>query len=192
VSFSEHRLLAPAADEALTRLDVGRRIVQRLAQLVLARIVAVDQRAKDLHVHQAYLVMKRRMLQRGRDGMQALTSDPASIELQIADVESQLEETTESYREAKSSLSLLDGYIDHINAVLTRPEQHVSMQRVHMRVNLLGVRVDAPTSDEPTNPLDLTELHIGEGLRATVSLVRIPREELAPKEDLLARAERFL
>ena len=88
VSFSEHRLLAPAADEALTRLDVGRRIVQRLAQLVLARIVAVDQRAKDLHLHQAYLLMKWRMLQRGRDGMQVLTSDPASIEQQIADVRS--------------------------------------------------------------------------------------------------------
>ena len=192
VSFSEHRLLAPAADEALTRLDVGRRIVQRLAQLVLARIVAVDQRAKDLHLHQAYLVMKRRMLQHGRDGMQVLVSDPASIELQIADVNRALKETTESYREAKSSLSMLDGYIGHINAVLAHPEQQVGMERVHMRVNLLGVKVDAPTSDEPTNELELTDLFIGEGLRATIALVRIPREELAPKEDLLAQAERFL
>ena len=192
VSFSEHRLLAPAADEAGTRLEVGHRIVQRLAQLVLARIVAVDQRAKDLNLHQAYLVMKRRMLQRGRDGMQVLTSDPASIELQIADVERELAETTESYREAKGSLSMLDGYIDHINAVLTHPEQQMGMERIHMRLNLLGVKVDTPTSDEPTNPLDLTELHIGEGLRATVALVRIPRDELAPKEDLLAKAERFL
>jgi len=192
VSFSEHRLLAPAADEARTRLDVGHRIVQRLAQLVLARIVAVDERAKDLNLHQAYLVMKRRMLERGRDGMQVMTSDPASIELQIADVERELKETTESYREAKGSLSMLDGYIDHINAVLTHPEQQVGMERVHMRVNLLGVKVDTPTSDEPTNQLELTELHIGEGLRATVALVRIPREELAPKEDLLAKAERFL
>jgi hypothetical protein len=192
VSFSEHRLIAPAAGEALTRLDVGRRIVQRLAQLVLARIVAVDQRAKDLHLHQAYLVMKRRMLENGRDGMQALTSDPASIELQIADVERALKETTESYREAKGSLSMLDGYIDHINAVLMHPEQQVGMKSVHIRVNLLGVKVEAPTSDEPTNPLELTELNIGEGLRATIALVRIPREELAPKQDLLAQAERFL
>ena len=192
VSFSEHRLIAPAADEALTRVDIGRRIVQRLAQLVLARIVAVDQRAKDLAQHQAYLVMKRRMLQRGRDGMQALTSDPASIELQIADVERELKETTEGYLEAKSSLSLLDGYIGHINAVLTNPEQQVGIKRVHMRVNLLGFKVDEPTRDEPTNELELTDLYIGDGQRATIALVRIPREELAPKEDLLAQAERFL
>ncbi len=192
VSFSEHRLLAPAADEALNRLDVGRRIVQRLAQLVLARIVAVDQRVKDLALQQAYLVMKQRMLQRGRDGMQGLISDPAGIELQIADVDRALKETTESYLEAKSSLSLLDGYIDHINAVLTEPEQQVGMKRVHMRVNMMGFKVDASTSDEPANELELTELYIGEGLRATVALVRIPREELAPKENLLAQAERFL
>ena len=192
VSFSEHRLLAPTADEALTRLEVGRRIVQRLAQLVLARIVAVDQRAKDLALQQAYLVMKRRMLERGRDGMQVLTSDPASIEVQIADVDRALKETTEDYFEAKSSLSLLDGYIGHINAVLTNPEQQVGMKRVHMRLNLLGFKIDGPTSDEPTNELELTDLYIGEGLRAIIALVRIPRDELAPKENLLAQAERFL
>ena len=49
-----------------------------------------------------------------------------------------------------------------------------------------------PTSDEPTNELELTELYIGEGLRAIIALVRIPRDELAPKEDMLAQAERLL
>jgi len=192
VSFSEHRFLAPSADEALARLEVGRRIVQRLAQLVLARIIAVDQRGKKLQLHQAYLLMKWRMLQHGRNGMEVLVSDPATIEQQMADVDRQLKETTENYHEAKRSLSTLDGYIDHINAVLSHPEQQVGIERVHMRVSLLGIKADAPTSDEPTNELDLTDLFIGDGLRATIALVRIPREALAPKEDLLARAERFL
>ena len=108
------------------------------------------------------------------------------------DVERELKETTEGYLEAKSSLSLLDGYIGHINAVLTNPEQQVGIKRVHMRVNLLGFKVDEPTRDEPTNELELTDLYIGDGQRATIALVRIPREEVAPKEDLLAQAERFL
>jgi hypothetical protein len=192
VSFSDHRLIAPAADEAQTRIDVGRRIVERLAQLVLARIVAVDQRAKELAHQQAHLTMKRRMLQGGRNGLQVLMSDPAGIDQQIAEVERALKDTTEDYLEAKSSLSLLDGYIDHINAVLADSGHQVGMKQVHMRLNMMGFKIDAPTSDEPTNELDLTELNIGEGLRATVALVRIPRDELAPKEDLLAQAERFL
>jgi hypothetical protein len=192
VSFSEHRFLAPAADVAQTRLQVGRRIVQRLAQLVLARIVAVDARAKDLNLHHAYLVMKRRMLEHGRDGMQALVTDEGSIDLQLADVERALKETTADYREAKASLTTMDGYIEHINAVLAHPEEHVDMTRVAMRVNQLGVKVEEASGDEAVSELQLTDLSIGEGLAATIALVRIPREELAPKVDLLAQAERFL
>jgi hypothetical protein len=191
VSFSDHRLIAPGADEAQTRLEVGRRIVERLAQLVLARIVAVEQRAKELAFQQAHLMMKRRLLQGSRNGLQSLIIAPVGIDQQLADVEHALKDTTEDYLEAKSSLSLLDGYIDHINAVLADAEQQVGIKRVHMRVNMMGFKIDAPTSDEPTNELDLTELYIGEGLRATIALVRIPRDELAPKEDMLAQAERL-
>jgi hypothetical protein len=192
VSFSEHRFIAPAADEALARLDVGRRIIERLAQLILVRIVAIDQRGKDLQFHQAYLLMKWRMLQHGRNGMQVLVSDPASIEQQMAEVDSELKKTTENYYEAKKSLSTIDSYIEHINSVLLHPEQQVGIERVHMRVSLLGIKVDSAAGDDLTNELELTDLFIGDGMRATVALVRIPREELAPKQDLLAQAERFL
>jgi tRNA U55 pseudouridine synthase TruB len=192
VSFSDHRLIAAAADAAQTRLDVGHRIVRRLAQLVLARIVAVDARAKDLNLHHAYLVMKRRMLEHASGGMEALVTDPGSIDVELADVERALKDTTEDYREAKASLATMDGYIGHINAVLANPEQQVTMERVHLRVTLMGVKVDAPASDEPVQELDLTELGIGEGLRVTIALVRIPREEMTSREDLLAQAERFL
>jgi hypothetical protein len=192
VSFTAHRLLAPTEDAQHTRLDIGRRIMQRLAQLVLARIVAVDQEAKDLHLHQAYLGMKRRMLQRAHDGMEVLVTEGSSIEQQIAEVERELKTTTEGYREAKSSLKTLDGYIGHINAVLTRPEDHVTLSRTQLRLSLLGVKIEGAASDEPSHNLDLAELSIGDGLCATIALVRIPREELPPKEDLLARAARFL
>lgn len=192
VSFSDHRLIAPAAEEALTRIDVGRRIVERLAQLVLARIVAVEQRAKDLAFQQAHLMMKRRLLQGSRNGLQSLMVAPVGIEQQLADVEQALKDTTEDYLEAKGSLSLLDGYIDHINAVLTDSRQQVGLGRVHLRVDMMGFKIDEPTGEEPMNELDLTELYIGEGLLATIALVRIPRDELAAKKDLLAQAERFL
>ena len=63
---------------------------------------------------------------------------------------------------------------------------------VDLRVTLLGIKVDQPTSEEAFNELHLTDLFIGEGLSATVALVRIRRDDLPPKEDLLAQAERFL
>ncbi len=196
VSFSDHRLIAPAADEALTRLDVGRGIIERLGQLVLARIVAVEQRAKELAHQQAHLMMKRRLLQGTRTGLQGLMVAPVGIDQQMADIDHALKNATENYLEAKGSLSMLDGYIDHINAVLKDSGQLLGAKRVLMRLDMMGFKLDAATGDEPANEpandLELTELHIGEGLRAIIALVRIPRDELAPKKDLLAQAERFL
>ena len=48
VSFSGHRIVAPAATQAAARLEIGRRILLRLAQVALARIVAAESKATEL------------------------------------------------------------------------------------------------------------------------------------------------
>jgi hypothetical protein len=191
VSFTGHRLLAPTPDMAQTKLEIGRRIMQRLAELVLARIVGINQQTQDLSQSKALLGVQLRRLHRARDGMESLVIDGTSIEQQIRDVERQLKETAEGYVEAKSSLATLDSYIDQINAVLAHPEQQVSLAPARLRVNRMGVKVDEGSSEE-ADDLDLAELSIGEGLHATISLVRIPRTELPAKQDLLAQAQRAL
>jgi len=192
VSFSRHRLIAPAADEPGARLEIGMRIMQRLAQRVLARIVAVDQQAKDLELHKAYLAMKLRMLQHGRDGMEGLVGDPAAVEIQIADVQRALKEATVGYREAKGSLATLDGTLGHIDAVLMQPDLHVALVHHRMRVTLLGVKVEAAADDEPALDLELDDLSIGDGFTVTIALARIPRTELPARDGMLAKAERLL
>ena len=109
----------------------------------------------------------------------------------IRDVEQELKQATAGYAEAKGSLATLDGYIEQMNAVLGQPERHVTLQAQPLRLNRMGVKVD-PGSSEPADDLDLAELCIGEELRATVTLVRIPRAELPPRQDWLAQAERAL
>jgi hypothetical protein len=75
--------------------------------------------------------------------------------------------------------------------VLARPGEQVALTRVPLRLNRMGIEVEAGSS-EPAADLDLTELSLGDGLRATVALVRISRGELPPKEDRLAQAEKYL
>jgi hypothetical protein len=191
VSFSGHRLVAPAADPAQTRLEIGRRIIERLAQLALARILELDQKATELQQHKGYLGTRLRLLNLARDGMEGLVSDPATIEQQIREVERGLKETVEGYVEAKGSIATLDGHIDQINAVLTQPAEQVALTHVHLRLTRMGIKVE-PGSSEAAEDLDLTDLSIGEGLRATIAVVRIPRTQLPPKEDLIANAERYL
>ena len=88
-------------------------------------------------------------------------------------------------------VATLDGYIRQINAVLGAPEAQVTLTPVHLRVNRTGVEVDA-AAPEPADDLDLTDLTLGDGLCATIRLVRVPRAEMPPREDQLARAARML
>src|SRR5258705_6096110 len=79
VSFSGHRIVDPSATLAATRLDIGRRILLRLAQVALARIVAADAKATELHQHKAYLGARIRLLRLAKDGMEGIVKDPATI-----------------------------------------------------------------------------------------------------------------
>ena len=191
VSFSEHRLVAPFATEQQTRLEVGRRIIRRLAQVALGRIIALDEKAVDLQQQKGYLGTRLRMLNLARDGMEGIVDDPATIGEQIRAVERELKETVEGYIEAKSSLATLEGYIAQIDDVFSHPEQHVTLTQSDMRINRMGLKVE-DGADERHNALTLAELNVGDKLRGVVALVRCPRSELPPKEDLLANAERYL
>jgi hypothetical protein len=191
VSFTGHRLLAPAAELAQTRLEVGRRIMQRVAQLALSRILALDQKATDLQQRKGYLATRLKVLLLARDGMEGLVNDPATIEQQIREIEQELKTTVGDYIETKASLATLDGYIEQINAVLALPEEQVILTHVPLRITRMGMKLEAGSS-EPAEDLDLYELSVGQGLRATIEMVRIPRAEMPAKEDLIAQAKRYL
>jgi hypothetical protein len=118
-------------------------------------------------------------------------SDPEKTASHIRELERELKQTAESYTEAKTGLFNPDGCIDQINAVLARPEEQVALTRVPLRLNRMGIEVEAGSS-EPAADLDLTELSLGDGLRATIALVHILRSELPAKEDRLAQAEKYL
>jgi hypothetical protein len=191
VSFSGHRLIAPAATLAATRLEVGRRIIQRLAQVALSRIVALDAKATELQEHKAYLGARMRMLNLARDGMEGIVKDPATIAEDIKAVERELKETVGGYIEAKTSLATLDGYIKLIDDVFSNPERHITLTHTPLRLSRMGVKASDATLG-PVNELTLAELSIGENLRAAIAIARCPRSELPPKEDLVAKAERYL
>ena len=191
VSFSEHRLVAPAATLAATRLEIGRRALQRLAQVALSRIIALDMKATELQEHKAYLGARLRLLNLARDGMEGIVKDPATIAEEIKTVEQELKETVEGYIEAKASLVSLDAYMQRIDDVFSHPEQHITLTHTPLRLSRMGMKVDDATT-EPVNEVTLAELSIGDDLRAAIAIARCPRSELPPKEDLIAKAERYL
>jgi hypothetical protein len=191
VSFSGHRLIAPSATLAATRLEIGRRIIRRLAQVSLSRIVSLDMKASELEQHKAYLGARLRLLNLARDGMEGIVKDPATIADDIKAIERELKQTVDGYIETKSSLATLDGYIEQIDEVFSDPDQHVRLTHTPLRVSRMGIKADH-ASLGPVNELSLAELSIGDDFRGAIAIVRCPRSELPPKEDLVAKAERYL
>jgi hypothetical protein len=191
VNFSEHRVIAPAATLAAARLEVGRRIVRRLAQVALTRIIALDSTATGLQQRKEFLAAQLRVLKLGRDGMEGIVDDPATVGAQIAAAERELNEAVGGYIEAKGSLATLDGYIRQIDEVFSHPEQHLSLTRTPLRIGRMGLKADDAAAG-PVNELTLAELSIGENLRGAIAVVRCPRSEMPRKDDLLAKAERYL
>jgi len=189
VGFAGHVVVAPTQVVEHTRREIGHRIVLRLAQLVLARVIALGEKTRELEQDKAMLAVRLRMLRSARDG--ALVGGGVDPAAQIRDLERDLEAVGAEYKEAKASLATLDGYVEQINTVLADPRSQVSLEPVALRVSRTGVKVDA-TSPEPADDLQLAELALGDGLCATVRLVRVPRSEMPPREDQLARAASML
>ncbi|MDH3289162.1 MAG: hypothetical protein OEP48_15750, partial [Betaproteobacteria bacterium] len=102
-----------------------------------------------------------------------------------------LKATVDDYIETKTNLATLDGTIDIINEILGAPGDHLRLARLRRRVNRMGILVPAD-STECAADLEFFELALGEGLRAVIALVRIPRSEMPPKADRFKDAARHL
>ena len=191
VSFSEHTLVAPSDTLAGARVEVGRRIVLRLAQAALARILAIDEKATELGEHKAYLGARLRLLRLAEDGMEGIVKDVTKIAADRKVLERELKETVDGYIDAKGSLATLDGYLGHIEEVFSNPGEHIGVSHSRLRVSTLGVRM-ADDAIGPANELGLVELSIGADFRAAIAVARCPRTEMPSKEDLIAQAERLL
>ena len=191
VSFSGHRIVAPMGSEAETRIEIGQRIIRRLAQVALGRIIALDEKASALQQHKAYLGARLRLARLARDGVQGAFEEPGNTAEQIAALERELNETVEDYIDTKGSIATIEDHLGQIDAVFSRPGEHVALTHTPLRVSRMGIKLDAASPDA-ANELTLAELAIADNFHGVIAIARCPRAEMPPKEDLVAKAARYL
>jgi len=187
VSFSNHTLIAPAPDVMACRREVGVLIFKRLAALALARIISLGERATELEQRKAMLGARLRLLNLQRDGIEQVAGGGESAE--IASIERELKSTADEFAETRTRLATLNTRLEHVNAIFNSPADYVSLARVDLRVNKMGFKV-AQESTETASDLKLSELSIGDGLKAVIAFVRCQRADMPPRESLLAKAAR--
>jgi hypothetical protein len=191
VSFSGHRIVAPATTEAEARREMGIRIIRRLAQVALARIIALDEKAAALTQRKAYLGAQLRLAHLAQDGVTGAFEDPGNVGEKIAALERELKDTVDDYIETKGSIATIENHLEQIAAVFSKPEEHITLTHTPLRVSRLGIKVDAASRDV-ANELTLAELTIGENFHGVIAIARCPRAEVPPPEDLVAKAARYL
>ncbi|MBO9516368.1 MAG: hypothetical protein J7549_19810, partial [Variovorax sp.] len=191
VNFTGHRLVGLALDEAQTRLEVGRRIVLRLARVALGRILEIDRQGIAQEQQKSYLATRLRFLKLARDGAQGIVDDPATIASQIAEAQQKLDQAVKDTIAVKSTLVTLDGYIAQIEAVFGHPADHVTLASTALRLDRMNVKVPEGSMD-PHEVLQLAELRVGDRLDVVIAFARCARTDVPAPRDLLAQAERFL
>ncbi|HSD59350.1 MAG TPA: hypothetical protein VLC55_00660 [Burkholderiales bacterium] len=191
VSFADHRIVMPAASHADMRFELGKRILRGLTQIALKRIETIQARQQDLEETRGRLATKLRVLRGRPAGLESLAEDPDTHKSEIEALEQQLEQAKADLGGAKASLATLDGYMEQINEVLNNPERHVRLELLQLRLNRMGIKV-AEGSQEPASDLELARVSVGPDLTRVVAAVKCARDDMPPREDLLAQAERYL
>jgi hypothetical protein len=187
VSFAGHRLADPTAEEGETRRLLKRRAFDHLLTLALGRIAAAREERAELQRQQDLLRHKLRALQSGRWSFEASDAqdvpDTGKVEAQIEEIEMQL-------RALGADAGTLKVHLDMLIEMLARAEEQLSSKRIALIVDRMGIKRERAADTAPE--LGLDELTSANGRSLIVSLVSIPGDELRPRRDLFAEAQRYL
>jgi hypothetical protein len=193
IGFSKHVLLAPAGSLQEARVQIGWRILARLAGLAAGRIAEMQARAGDLDEQRAMIHTKLRALRAQQTGFDRLAGDAVALAEKIRRFEQAAQETGRALQETRADLASLDTYVEQINQILRHPEEHLGLAERRLRIDTMGMVIDGDGGEgRSVRELRLLEIRIGPDLRAIVEIVTCRRELLPPRKDMLAEAARFL
>jgi len=186
VSFRNHRLVEVADREAETRRLLKRRAFDHLLSLALARIVEVREERADIARQRDALRYKLAILERSGWGFEegeGSSSEPASLQAELTDIETQLERLG-------SDADVLKTHLELVAQQLAQAEQLLQRDIFRMRLDSMNVQRDA--QDASGRDIELPELFNAHGRRMVLLLVTVNPGELPPRENLLATAHRYL
>lgn len=178
VSFSGHQLFFPNASEAELRKELRERTLVFLATRALERINGLRERRGALEEQRRQLQVQLRALRGHARGLRPLLSSTDADERRLATLDQKLVQTEQDLVAARKQLGTLDDYLEQVRQVLGQPEAYLRVQPVSIRINRLGLKLDA-NSSEPGETITLIELASLDEKRIGL-LVRFARDDLAP------------
>ena len=191
VNFSDHRYLGPSGDETETRRELMRRGFDFLIERALESIIATRSKQAELDQQRQLLQRELLMTQARNWGPEPVSAagdprhaDLAALESKIQSVETELLKLRVNPRAPEHSM-------EQLAATLGDPAHWIDMRDISLELNQMSIKT-GPACAGTSYQLELTELRFPSGNRRVVVLARFPVQELPPRRDFLAEAERLL
>lgn len=189
VSFTNHRLIVPAATEADLRREVEQRAFHHLVEEAMDQVSQAFARERGLEEQRAMLRLKVKVMHRKHRGLEGLIAAEPQTNQDVRELERELAEVEARYAKLHVVLSDLESYVPHLNKVLGHPDEHLSLQEIPLRLNQMNIVV-SDTTDEPVHELRLAEVKLRDGRCFALLLVKCRRDDLRPQRELWEEAAR--
>jgi hypothetical protein len=185
VSFTEPRVLAPAADDRAVRDELMARALEYLALRALERVGVLRTQKRELEQERALLQAELQLARRRGAGFGAI--DAGSTPSEVATLERELRDKVEELARA-ASRQLLPALLEELRGVLTHHAEHLTLEPCALALDAMNFVV--PPSPQATTPR-VFMLKLAERGPFAVIVARFPRS--APRTgNRLADAAKYL
>ena len=170
IFFEDFKVFAPAADLAQTRLQVQYRALVSLFNQAFEEITDLQLWKEDLEKQRELLEFK---VQQPEDaGLSPDLNHTEADDNQTRESFAVLGDITGKLEEINAQLDTPEARIEHLNAILLNPEQHLRLETVSLKLSRLGTRLD-PSSTEPANEFTVAEFELGKEPKQALVWIRV-------------------
>lgn len=192
VNFFDHRYVGPGDSEEQSRHELEKRGFDFLIEKVLERIVSARSTRSELEQQRRLLHRKLDAMRAGNWGLEPVLAKQVISHPDYASLEEEINELDTELLQLGSRPADLEKSFAHINDVLGRASEWLSIREIDMHLDPMMVKRSESSPDVRTSHLHLTEVAAKSGERRIIMLGRFPARELPEQPDFFREASRYL
>jgi hypothetical protein len=183
VSFKDRKVVKPGASESQLREELEKRAFEVLVAYVLERVTGLLADRRSINEQRLLADMQLRLAKTRQASLSPLLEDRENGAGKVEALQQGQQHVTQALEQPEAQLTTLADYIDRITEVLGNPERYFRVDRIHMRLNQMNIKLDEKSA-KPGYNLELAEAQLGEQLRRILLIIKFPREELLARKRL--------
>jgi hypothetical protein len=177
VSFSNHRVVAPAGDLEVTKTGIVERGLEVLASVAMEKITTLRARKAELTGKREYLKGMAKIYS-GKSYRQAMFAPPDIQDREeLRKIEQLLDEANREFEELQAQIALPEQSLGYLEAIMREPDKMLFARTQSLRLNWMGVRVDNEP-DSKGNDIRLAEFSLQNELQRSAVLVSFALEAI--------------